>query len=72
MQALRRIIRGALLVAVAAGFSLVPAAPAAAETSAAAVADFCPFESGWYLIYDENDELIGVMHVDDDCNAQIW
>ncbi len=72
MQALRRIIRGALLVAVTAGFALVPAAPAAAETHAAAIEDSCPYEPGWYYLYDENDDLVGVMYVDEDCQGTAW
>lgn len=71
MSALRRILRGMLVVAVAAGFTLFPAAPA--EASAAAPSELaCPLRAGWYLLYDENDELVGVMYVDEDCKATTW
>lgn len=72
MNGLRELGRGIMVLAVAGGFSFVPTAPAEAAPAPTAVVDFCPFEPGWYYLYDENDELIGVMLVDEDCNARIW
>lgn len=71
MSALRRILRGMLVVAVAAGFAFIPAGQA--EASAAAPSELaCPFSPGWYLLEDENGELVGIMHIDENCKGTAW
>lgn len=71
MSALRKLVRGAMVVVAAAGFTLLPAAPAEAAAPAAVEA-VCPFAEGWYLLYDENDELVGIMYIDKDCRGTAW
>ncbi len=67
MNALRRIIRGVMLAAVAIGFSLAPASAAAAATMASAA--FC--EPGVYEMYNGSGELVGVLWVKQDCSHTI-
>lgn len=71
MRALHRIVRGMLVAAATAGFVLAPPVPLQASPEASVTAA-CPWEPGWYYLYDENDELIGVMLVGDNCEGRVW
>jgi hypothetical protein len=57
-----------MVLAMAAGFALFPATPAEAAAPPLTEAA-CPYSAGWYYLYNENDELIGVMYIDEQCRG---
>jgi hypothetical protein len=60
-----------MVLAMAASFTLFPAAPAQAAAPLLAE-EACPYKAGWYYLYDENDQLVGVMYIDEQCRGTSW